>query len=149
MPNTAHLHLLVNHFPIIGTAMVVIVMGYGVIINDDKFKKFGLFLLIFIALITFLVFYTGEKAAGIVKGLEGVTEENIEPHAKFADLSYKAMEITGIISAICLIIFRKGKGIPVWLGIVLLLLIIAVNLMMAYTGHLGGKINHFEIMNKT
>jgi hypothetical protein len=127
--------------------MVVIVMGYGVISNKDEFKKFGLYMLILISLITFLVFYSGEKAAGMVKGLEGVMEENIGPHAQFADLSYKAMEITGIISLACLIIFRKEKRIPVWLGVILLILIIGVNLMMAYTGHLGGKINHFELMN--
>ncbi|MDD5363122.1 MAG: hypothetical protein PHN88_13395 [Ignavibacteria bacterium] len=148
MINTAHLHLILNHFPIIGTTIVVIVMGYGVIKNDDKFKKFGLFLLILISLITIPVFFTGGKAAGIVKGMDGILEENIEPHEDFARLSFIAMEISGIISVICLFIFKKGRSMPVWLGLLVLLLIIAVNLMMVYAGHLGGKISHFELMNK-
>ena len=146
MPNSAHLHLILNHFPIIGTVMVVLVLGYAVFINNDKIKKLGMFMLVLIGLITIPVFLTGEKAAGIVKGNDGVLEENIDPHEEFAKISMIAMEITAGISLISLFLFRKEKAVPVWFGVVLLLLIIGVNLMMVYTGHLGGKISHDAIM---
>lgn len=148
MPNAAHLHLILNHFPIIGTAIVVFVLGYGVVVNNDSIKRLGMFLIVFIGLITFPVFLTGNKAEGFVKGNEGVAEEYIEDHEEFADISFKAMEIVSIISLAGIIIFRKGKTVPVWFGITLLILLIAVNVMMIYTGHLGGRISHFELMNK-
>jgi hypothetical protein len=146
MPNSAHLHLILNHFPVIGTMMIVLILGYAVFINNDKIKKLGMFLLVLIGLITIPVFMTGDKAAGIVKGNEGVIEENIDPHEDFARISMIAMEITAGISLISLFLFRKDNAIPVWFGIVLLLLIIGVNLMMVYTGHLGGRISHDSIM---
>jgi len=146
MPNSAHLHLIMNHFPIIGTMMITLVLGYAVFINNDKIKRLGMFMLVLIGLITIPVFMTGDKAAGIVKGNEGVLEENIDPHENFAGISMIAMEITAGISLIGLFLFRKDKAVPVWFGAVLLLLIIGVNLMMIYTGHLGGRISHDSIM---
>ena len=146
MPNSAHLHLIMNHFPIIGTMMIILVLGYAVFINNDKIKRLGMFMLVLIGLITIPVFMTGDKAAGIVKGNEGVLEENIDPHENFAKISMIAMEITAGISLIGLFLFRKDKAVPVWFGAVLLLLIIGVNLMMIYTGHLGGRISHDSIM---
>lgn len=146
MPNSAHLHLILNHFPIIGTMMIILVLAYAVFINNDKIKKLGMFMLVLIGLITIPVFMTGDKAAGIVKGNEGVLEEHIEPHENFAKISMIAMEITAGISLLGLILFRKEKAVPVWFGAVLLLLIIGVNLMMVYTGHLGGSISHDSIM---
>jgi hypothetical protein len=146
MPNSAHLHLILNHFPVIGTMMVVLVLAYAVFINNDKIKKLGMFLLVLIGLITIPVFMTGDKAASIIKGNDGVLEEHIEPHEDFAKISMIAMEVTAGISLIALVLFRKERAVPVWFGLVLLLLIIGVNLMMVYTGHLGGRISHDAIM---
>lgn len=146
MPNSAHLHLILNHFPVIGLIMVVLVLIYAVFINNDHIKKLGMFLLVLIGLITIPVFMTGDKAGSIVKGNDGVIEENIEPHEDFAKISMIAMEITAGIALIALVLFRKEKAVPVWFGIVLLLMIIGVNLMMIYTGHLGGRISHDAIM---
>ena len=126
--------------------MVIIVFGYAVFINNDDIKKVGMFLLVIIGLITIPVFLTGDKAAGFVKGNDGVTEEHIDPHEDFAKVSMIAMEFTAGISLITLILFRKDKAVPVWLGFVLLLMIIGVNIMMIYTGHLGGRISHDAIM---
>lgn len=145
MPNAAHLHLILNHFPIIGTVIVVIVLGYGIVINNDKIKKLGMGLIVLIGLISILVFTTGDKASGYIKGNEGVIEENIEPHEEFAKISMVAMEITAVFSLVGLIFFRN-KLVPFWYGIVLLVFLITVNSLMIYTGHLGGKISHSHIM---
>jgi hypothetical protein len=146
MPNSAQLHLILNHFPIIGTAMVILVLGYAVYANDERIKKLGMILFVFIGLITLPVFFTGNKAAGIVKGNEGIVEENIEPHAEYAKTSMLAMEIVAAISLLGLILYRKQKPIPVYFGVILLILILIINLMMIYTGHLGGRIAHNGVM---
>jgi uncharacterized membrane protein len=148
MPNSAHLHLILNHFPVIGTAFVVIVFGYGVFTNDDKIKKLGMFMLVLTGLITIPVFFTGDKAAGIIRGMEGVLEEHIEPHEEFAKISFIGMEITAFVALLGYFLFRSSKNIPVWFGILLLLLMLSVNSMMIYTSHLGGRISHYELMNQ-
>ncbi|MCE1164285.1 MAG: hypothetical protein LWX07_02655 [Bacteroidetes bacterium] len=147
MPNSAYLHLLLNHFPIIGTAFVIIVAGYGVRSNNDRIKRLGMLMLVLVGLITVPVFISGNKAEGTVKGLDGIQEEYIHPHEDFAKASMIAMEVTAGISLLGLVIFRGQKNVPVWYGILLLLFMIAVNGMMIYTGHLGGKISHLELMN--
>lgn len=146
MPNSAHLHLILNHFPIIGTVIVILVLGYAVYANDERIKKLGMFLFVFIGLITLPVFFTGGKAAGIVKGNEGITEENIEPHEEYAKISMISMEIVTAISLVNLVLYRKQKPVPVYFGVILLILILIINLMMIYTGHLGGKISHGGVM---
>lgn len=146
MPNAAQLHLILNHFPIIGTFMVILVLGYAVYINDERVKKLGMVLLVFIGLITIPTFLTGGKAERIVKGNDGIVEENIQPHEDYAKTSMIAMEITAGIALIGLLLFRKQKPVPVYFGVILLVALIAVNLMMVYTGHLGGKISHNGIM---
>lgn len=146
MPNSAHIHLILNHFPIIGTAMIIIVFGYAVFINNDKIKRLGLFMLVFIGLITIPVFISGNKAEGVVKGNEGVQEEFIEPHEDFAKISMIALEFSTAVSLLGLIIFRNNKALPVWFGFLILFMIIISNALMIYTGHLGGRISHNDIM---
>ncbi|MCI0473558.1 MAG: hypothetical protein L0Y76_08255 [Ignavibacteria bacterium] len=146
MPNSAHLHLILNHFPVIGTAFVVFIFGYGVFSNNDKIKKLAMFMLVLIGLITIPVFVSGDNAAGMVKGLDGVLEEHIEPHEEFAKISLIAMEVTAFVSLLGFVLFRPGKIIPVWFGVLLLVLVVAVTGMMVYTSHLGGRISHYELM---
>ena len=52
MPNSAHLHLLLNHFPVIGTAGVLIFLLYAFASKNEKLKKFSLLVIILISLIT-------------------------------------------------------------------------------------------------
>jgi hypothetical protein len=146
MPNSAHLHLILNHFPVIGTAFVVFAFGYGVFTNNDKIKKLSMFILVLVGLITIPVFLSGGKAAGLVRGIEGVFEEHIEPHEEFAKISFISMEITAFVSLLGFVLFRSEKNIPAWFGIMLLILMLAVTGMMLYTSHLGGRISHYELM---
>ena len=146
MPNAAQLHLILNHFPIIGTGMVIIVLSYAVYVNDERIKKLGMFMLVLIGLITIPTFMTGDKAQRIVKGNDGVIEENIGPHESYAQTSMTAMEITAGVSLLGLVLFRKEKPVPVYFGVILLVMMVVVNIMMIYTGHLGGRISHSAIM---
>jgi len=66
-------------------------------------------------------FFTGGKAAGIVKGNEGITEENIEPHEEYAEISMISMEIVTAISLVSLVLYRKQKPVPVYFGVILLI----------------------------
>ena len=148
MPNSAHLHLLLNHFPVIGTAGVLIFLLYAFASKNEKLKKFSLLVIILISLITIPVFVSGNNAQGIVKGAEGIVEDNIPAHENFANKSFLAMEILGAFALAGLALFRKDKNIPLWFSAVIFVLLLTVNGMMVYTSSLGGKITHYEIINK-
>jgi len=148
MPNSAHLHLLLNHFPVIGMAIVALFFLNGFLRKSDDIKHFSLWMIFLISIITIGVFITGNNAEGIVKGMEGVIEENIDPHQQFATYSFIAMEITGAFALAGLLLFRKPKTIPMIYSLIILLFIAIVLGMMIYTSNLGGKITHFELMEK-
>jgi len=146
MPSSAYMHLMLNHIQEIGTAALLIIFLYAVSAKNDKLKKFTLVLIILMAFLTITVLITGNNAEGSVKGLDGIIEENIDPHQDFATKSFIAMEILGAVALTGLIIFRKPKELPMWFSILTLSLMLIVNGMMLYTAHLGGKIFHNEIM---
>ena len=60
--DATHLHLLLNHFPIVGTLLGVGVMLYGYIVGSEQVKKAALWLWAAMALVAIPVFLTGEPA---------------------------------------------------------------------------------------
>lgn len=144
--NAAHLHLVLNHFPVIGTAISIFVLLIGLLKKSDEIKKISLMILVLTALVTIPVYLSGEKAQGKIEGnYEDVDEEYIDSHEDFALYSFIAMDIAGVIALAALFIFKKPKILPASLSYFFLALLLIVNGMMAYTANLGGKIHHPEI----
>ncbi len=146
MINAAHLHLLLNHFPIIGTAIAIFVLLIGLIKKSDDIKKTGIMILILTAFITIPVYLSGDKAQEMIEGnYDDVDESFIEAHEDFALYSFIAMDIAGVIGLLSLFMYRKPKLLPNSFAYFMLALLLTVNGMMAYTANLGGKIHHPEI----
>lgn len=145
--SSAHLHLLLNHFPVVGTIIIIMVVGYGIIRKNKEVIKVGLMITVVIALISIFAFTTGDGAEEIVEGMDDVSEEYIDEHEDSAVYALIFMEVLGGAALIGLLLFRKTDKYPVWyIGIVILLLV-ATLAAMARTANLGGKIHHPEIHN--
>lgn len=145
MPNSAHLHLLTNHFPVIGLIIVFLVLLYGVFRKNNEIIRLSMILTIIIALITIITYTSGEKASQLIEGQEGVNEEMIDEHEEFAETAFLFMEILGGLSLVGLFLF-KGNDTKKWMiGLVYMLLMLGVISMMGWTAHLGGQIKHPEM----
>lgn len=105
-----------------------------------------MFMIVVLSLITILVFVSGNNAEGMVKGAEGVIEENIEVHQYAAVRSFIAMEILGGISLLMILYYRFKKPVPLSVTLIYLFLNLFVLWMMIYTSNQGGKIFHSEFM---
>jgi len=147
--SSAHLHILLNHIPVIGTAFAAFVLVWGLLKKSDEIKKLSLILLVLTSLCTIPVYLTGDKAEGSVAGVEGVIEDYIEPHEEFALNAFIASNVAGALAIIVLFMYRKPKHLPMGIVIVFFLIILFLNSMMAWTAHLGGLINHTEIMGES
>lgn len=146
MINPAHLHLLLNHFPIIGTAISIFVLLTGILKKSDDVKKTAILILILTAFVTIPVYLTGDKAQEMIEGnYDDVEESYIEPHEDLALYSFIAMDIAGAIGLLSLLMYRKPKILPNSFTYFILAVLLIVNGMMAYTANLGGKIHHPEI----
>ena len=95
--NQAHLHMVVNHFPIVGIIIGMIVLGVGIATKSALSKRIGGLILIGSSLFTFPSFETGEGAEEIVENLPGVSENLIEKHEELAE------QFMGFVWAIILI----------------------------------------------
>jgi uncharacterized membrane protein len=142
--NSAHLHLLLNHFPIVGTMIGVGLMAYGYSIRNDSVKKAALFTWFIMALSAIPVFLTGEPAEESVKGMAGVSEAVIEPHEEAAVLAFWCMEALGLLSLLASFKFEHSDVSKIAMPLIVALSLVTSGLM-AYTGYLGGQIRHTEI----
>ena len=144
--NAAHVHLILNHIPVIGSMMAIFILVIGIMKNSDDVKKVCMLVIIFTSLLTIPVYLTGDKAEGMIEGnYEDVDEEFIHAHEDFALYSFIAMNITGAVALISMFLFKKPKILPNSFAYFMLVLLFIVNAMMGYTGNLGGKIHHPEI----
>ena len=141
-----HIHLLLNHIPVIGTLFAVPLFAYALLRKSDELKQLSLIVLIIAAVVTIPVYLTGEPAEEVVEGLAGVSEAVIEQHEDAAKLSMVFMMITGGLSLLGFILIRSRKAFAAgWLVLLSLLFSIATAGLMARTANLGGQIRHSEI----
>jgi uncharacterized membrane protein len=141
----AHVHLLLNHFPIIGTMIGLALYIIALIGNSDHLKQASLLVLLLIAMSAFPTFLSGNAAATEIQHLPGVSQKLINAHQDSALLSFIFMEITGCFAWLGLWQFRRIARVPRWnLTLVLFLSVVTV-LLMSTTGNTGGDIRHPEI----
>lgn len=143
--NLAHLHLMLTHIPILGTLFGLMVLIYAIIRRNADIMVVSLWTFVLSGLAAAATYFTGEGAGEIVEKLSGVSENLIEVHEDFAGYSLIAAVILGVVALGGLVLFRRRKMIPAWLGRTVLVLSIIVSGMMLWTANLGGKINHPEL----
>jgi uncharacterized membrane protein len=132
--DSTHLHLILNHFPIIGTIIATGVMAYGFFTQSDATKKAALFTWVVMALVAIPVFLTGEPAEESVEGLAGVSEAIIEQHEEAAEIALWVMEALGLLSLATLFLGFKNESIKKLFTRGAFALSLVTFGMMAYTG---------------
>ncbi len=143
--NEAHFHLVVNHFPIVGLLIGILVLIAGFILKKSEVKLTALGIFIFSALVSFAAFYSGDGAEEIVEKIPGISETLINQHEESAELFFTTILILGGISLITIFLeIKKYKFAK--LGFVLVILIsLAAGFLAQNVGVTGGEIRHTEI----
>jgi uncharacterized membrane protein len=145
--NFAHLHLLLNHFPIIGMIVGLSLFLASLVGKNGDLRKASLIIFPAMALVAILTFFSGVGAQGAIRKTPGVSEDLIERHQGAAMLALLFMEITGALSVIGLWKSQGASRPGQWnwsLSAVLLFSIVTTGLM-ARVGSTGGDIRHPEI----
>ena len=83
--NDAHLHLLVNHFPIIGTIFGLGILISGLFLKNNSVKNTAYVLFITAAIFGFLAISTGEGAEEIVEDFPNIGKKIILEHEEIAE----------------------------------------------------------------
>jgi hypothetical protein len=150
--NLAHLHLLLNHSPIIGTFIALGLFVVSLARNHDELKQVSLALFSLIALLAIPAYMTGYAAQETIKETAGVSMDLIQVHQGAALLAFISMEITGGFALLALWQFSRSVKDPWssrpgrWQLAAVLLFAIGTAGMMAIAGNTGGDIRHPEIL---
>ena len=147
--NATHLHLVLTHFPIIGTLIGVFILAYGFFSKNESITKVALVTFVIMAILTIPVFLTGEDTAETVEKIAGVSENSIEAHEDLAEKAIWLMGILGVFSLISFFTFIKKLAFSKTITMVTLIISIATFGLFAQVGNLGGQIRHSEIRNST
>lgn len=145
MMNGPHLHLILNHMPILGTAFGSLLLLLGLIKKSPDLKKTGLLFFVIAALVTIPTFYSGRASPRIVKELPGVTRPFIHDHAEAGEYAFIVVGILGALSLLGLILSCRASSERNWVYLVCFVLSLPVGAAMARTAYLGGQIRHTEI----
>lgn len=141
-----HLHLALNHVPVIGILLVVLLLGAGVVRRNSELERTSYWLLAGLALIAVVVYFTGEPAEELVEGLPGYSEAMIEHHEEVALIATVGIVVLGLAAVVGLIRARRQREAPSGsYSKILLLLSLVVGGVMMWTANLGGQIRHTEI----
>ncbi|MFH5832660.1 hypothetical protein ACG2F4_15115 [Halalkalibaculum sp. DA3122] len=143
--NAAHIHLMVNHIPILATLFSIPILAWGIIANQPAIKKVALVGFIVAGLTAVVAVQSGERAEDIVESVPGVSEQAIHDHEEAAETAQWLAIVLGAVAVAAFVMtskqIRYSKQI-IWF---LLIYSLAVGSMLGYTAYLGGKIMHPEL----
>jgi uncharacterized membrane protein len=143
--DAAHWHLMLNHFPVIGTVFALLLLAVGLVTASPTIRRLSLGAVVFVALVALPAYLTGEPAESAVEGLPGVSETLIERHESVATRSFVAIELAGLVALAGLALSARSRRVPTWVVTGVLLLTSLTAGLMAWTANLGGQIRHTEI----
>jgi|GEM_PF-213940 len=147
--NPAHLHIIINHIPVIGVPFGVALLIYGFLRKSQEIRTAALLVFVAVALVTIPTFLSGEAAEDIVEHLPGVSERLIENHEDAAKIALIATSILGGLSLIRLLIPVRFGAVRAPATMLVFALSLGVSGWLGWTGHLGGQIRHSEIRSSS
>lgn len=142
--NYAHWHLMLNHIPILGSAIGAFVMLWGFVRKSSEVQRVAMVLFVVCAIATYPTNRTGHRSERIVKAHPEANAAGIDEHEESADWAIAGAYTLGGLSLIGLIWSVKKPELPMWLPALILLAGLFTAATMARTGYLGGKIRHTE-----
>lgn len=143
--NDAHLHLLVNHFPIVGTILGLGVLMAGMITKKDSVKNTAYCLFIVAAVFAAFSMGTGEGAEELVEDMPSVGKKIIHEHEEIAEKFAVVMYVLGFCSLLGIYFdYKNHVKAKLVAAIVLIIAIVAV-ILASFVGTSGGEIRHTEI----
>ena len=141
----AHLHLVVNHFPIIGTILGLGILIAGILLNNTTVKNVSYILFVVAAIFAAFSMGTGEGAEEMVEEMPNIGKQIIHEHEEIAEKLAIVLYALGVISLLGLYTNIKNHTKAKLISY-LVLTIAAVGVFLAQqVGTTGGEIRHTEI----
>ena len=145
--NMAHIHLLLNHFPILGSLFITVMFAIALIFRNTFLQRLSLWFLVAIALMTAVTYLTGERAVDVVENLPTTSMSMVNLHESAARIGLILMFFTGLIAVGSLLFWWRKAKLPNAVLVLIMIVLLLNTGVFIYIGYLGGQITHPEIRN--
>jgi hypothetical protein len=143
--NFSHIHIVLNHFPTIGTVFGVGLLVYALWKKNQDLQNMSFVVFLVMAMAAIPTAVTGGAASVAISEREGVNLAMVELHRDAAVWAFTLLMLTGTVAWLALWQYRRFKTASqgaVWTVMVLAVVTLAA---MMRTGTFGGEISHPEI----
>ena len=147
--NDAHLHMVVNHFPIIGTILGLGILITGLILKNNSVKSTAYVLFVVAAVFALFSMGTGEGAEELVEDMPSIGKEIIHEHEEMAEKLALILYALGVVSLAGLYLNYKKHAKANLVSFLAIVIAIIGVFFAQQTGTSGGEIRHTEIRPNT
>jgi uncharacterized membrane protein len=137
-----HLHLALNHVPVVGIPLLVLLSGWGFWRRSEELVRVGLWWLLGMCAVSVAIKFTGDFSVENGGETWAALKEHVDRHEQSADQATTVVFLTGIAAGVALWLGRFGRRMPTGAIWVVLVMGVATTLLMARTANLGGRIVH-------
>ena len=143
--NDAHLHMVVNHFPIIGTILGLGILILGMILKNNSVRNTAYCLFVVAAVFAAFSMGTGEGAEELVEDMPTIGKQIIHEHEEMAEKLAIVLYILGVISIGGLFLSYKKHAKAKLVSYAAVVVAVVGVFFAQLTGTTGGEIRHTEI----
>ena len=147
--NDAHLHMVVNHFPIIGTIFGLGILITGIFLKNNVIKNVAYVLFIVSAIFAAISMATGEGAEEMVEDFPNIGKKIIHEHEEMAEKLAIVLYALGLVSIIGLFLNFKNHAKASLVSYLAAVVAIVGVFFGKQTGTTGGEVRHTEIRENT
>lgn len=145
-PSTGpHLHIVLNHFPLIGSVFVLGLLIASAYMKNDDMRRVSLILFVVLGLLAIPTYITGAAAGWAYQGRPDMSVQILDAHRDAALMAFVFIGLTGLVSWLVLWRERRyGRASTAGFYAVLALGIVAL-LTIVEAGSLGGTVLRPEL----
>lgn len=143
--NDAHLHMVVNHFPIIGTIFGFGILIVGLVLKNKTLINTSYVLFIVAAIFGAFSMGTGEGAEELVEDMPNIGKQIIHEHEELAEKLAVLLYVLAGLSLAGLYLNYKNNAKSKLLSFLILGVATAGLFLVQKVGTSGGEIRHTEI----
>lgn len=143
--NDAHLHLVVNHFPISGTIFGLGILIMGIVFKNNTIKNVSYVIFVVAAVFAAISMSTGEGAEELVEDMPNIGKQIIHEHEELAEKLAIVLYILGAISLFGLYANIKNHSKAKLISYLALIIVVFGVVLAKSVGTTGGEIRHTEI----
>jgi hypothetical protein len=141
----AHVHLMLNHVPILGVIFGIVILVYARVRNNRDIMVVGLGMFVIAAVLTIPVYLTGDPAAEDIRGMPFFSKALVDEHEDAAMWAFIWVGALGLAALYGLTFAMRDKKPPKWLPVLVMILSLMSIATFIRTAQLGGRIGHPEL----